>query len=131
MDGVDPVLGAAVVATMASVVDGAATVSAVVELGTVVDAVDCAVVGAAVVDGALVVDVVAWLSVLPEVSETATDGPAGGVGASVVDGVVDVVAGRMTDAVSTGCSSRAGSAVDTDGIDPSSATCWLRAFTAW
>lgn len=63
--------------------------------------------------------------------ELVTVGPAGGADAALVGGGATVVVGSASEAVSTLLSSGAASAIDRDGIESSSATCSLRAFTAW
>lgn len=92
--------------------------------GAVVETVDRTVVSAAAV-----VTVAGWVTVEPEVSEAATEGPAGGAtdpaferGAAVVGSIADEM---LLD------SSGVESAIGCVGIEPSSATCWLRALTAW
>ena len=84
------------------------------------EAVDRTVVSAAADSSvAVVVTVAGRVAVELEVSEAVTEGPAGAA-----------VVGRIADAMLLG-SSGVESAVGCVGIEPSSATCSLRALTAW
>jgi hypothetical protein len=125
--GPGPVLGGvgatATVVTGEAVVVGPAVLDVAARGGAVVvDAAAAAVVGVVPFGSVSVAE--GSLGVHPEVAVTV--GPAGGLVASVVRGAV-VVDGRSNDAVSSGIEMVVGA----PAIDPSSATCWLRALTAW